>query len=390
VQDVTSRKRAEEALRQADQKKDEFLAMLGHELRNPMAAIGAAASLLSREGVEPSKLQVARESLTRRVNQMARLVDDLLDVSRITRGKIELKRQNLELSAMIEHASESVRSLMQERRQELVVRVLDPLPVFGDPVRLEQIVANLLTNASRYSDEGHEIALTAFREGREAVIQVKDHGIGISPEMLGKLFEPLSQAAQPLARSRGGLGLGLTICKTLCNMHGGTISARSAGEGQGSEFEVRLPLGDAYGGAEAAEAEQISARPLRVLLVEDHPDTAYMEAAILESEGHAVEVASNGLAAIEKACATRPDAILLDIGLPGCSGFEVAERVRQAGLRDTLIIAVTGYGQERDLRQAREAGIDGHLLKPVDCEKLCRLLAEHRRALEERGPGARN
>ena len=375
--ETTARKQAEDALKEADRQKDEFLAMLAHELRNPMAAISAAGRILSRSGADPERFQIARDALSKRIGQLARLVDDLLDISRISRGKIELKKQNLDLENVISQAAESARTYFEEKDQQLVVRIADPLPVFGDPIRLEQIIANLLTNAVRYSEKGQEITLSAFREGGEAVVRVKDEGIGIRKDLLSKLFEPFSQADKSLARTRGGLGLGLTIVKRLSELHGGFVSATSEGEGKGSVFEVRLPVGEAYSPTDARENRLVKVQALRILLVEDHADTALMQATMLELEGHTVMIAGDGPTAVEKAISLNPDVILLDIGLPGFDGFEVAKRVRQAGLIDIFIVALTGYGQERDIVKAREAGIDQHLLKPVDYEKLSDLLTNH-------------
>lgn len=383
--DATARVEAEEALKDRDQKKDQFLAMLAHELRNPMAAISAAGELLSRPGIDAEKTRIAREALKGRIRQLARLVDDLLDVSRMTRGNIELKRQNLDLEAVIALAAEAARGYFEEREQQLALSIAAPLPVHGDPVRLEQIVANLLTNASRYSENGQEVRLSAFRQGQEAVIRVEDNGMGIRPALLPRIFEPFIQAENSMARTRGGLGLGLSIVKSLSELHEGSVSAQSEGEGKGSCFEVRLPLTEVSAMPEPQKAALRAVDSLRILLVEDHPDTALMQATMLEMEGHTVDVAADGIEAVEKALSMRPDAILLDIGLPGLDGFSVAERVRKAGLTDTLIIALTGYGQEQDIIKGRKSGIDYHLLKPVNYENLLVLL---RKAGTE-GPAAR-
>ena len=373
--DATARVCAEEALKEADRRKDEFLAVLAHELRNPMAAINAAGNLLCRPGIDGHKAEIAKEALQRRIGQMARLVDDLLDVSRITRGRIELAREHLDLESVITQATEAARGYFEEREQELVVRITDSLPVFGDPMRLEQVITNLLTNASRYSERGQRATLSAFRQGGSAVVRMEDAGIGIARELLPRIFEPFAQAENTMARTRGGLGLGLTIVKTLCEMHGGNVSVTSEGEGKGSCFEVRLPLREGYGLMKAERAAPPRVESLSVLLVEDHADTALMQAAMLELEGHTVDIASDGFAAVDKALAIKPDVIILDIGLPGLDGYQVAKRLRKAGLADTLLIAATGYGQERDVRRAHEAGIDHHLLKPIDYEKLAALMA---------------
>lgn len=370
LHDLTAQREAEDALLEASRKKDEFLAVLAHELRNPMAAISAAAAVMSRPEISADKLLLARDALARRVTQLGRLIDDLLDVSRIARGKIELRKEHLDLELAIVRAVDSSKSFFDDRGQQLAVRILDPLPVYGDPVRLEQIVSNLLTNASRYSNEGQETTLTALREGSEAVVRVKDSGIGIPAFLLPRLFEPFMQAENSLERTKGGLGLGLAIVKNLCELHGGKASAKSEGEGRGSEFEIRLPIGEAHSRGSFEEKKISKLRALNILVAEDHLDTAMMMASVYESEGHTVEIAGDGPSAVRKAVSMKPDVILLDIGLPGFSGYQVAEDVRRAGLTDTLIIAVTGYGQEQDIKRAQEAGIDEHLLKPVDLERL--------------------
>ncbi len=377
--DVTDRQRAEEALKEADRRKDDFLVTLAHELRNPMAAISAAGMVLSRPDTSPDKAQFAREALRQRVSQLGRLIEDLLDVSRIVRGRVELHRENLDLESVIARAVESSRGDFDEKSQQLTVRILDALPVFGDSIRLEQVVTNLLTNASRYSPPGKETSLTAFRDGSEAVIQVRDQGDGIPASLLPRIFEAFRRGEDSIARTKGGLGLGLTIVKNLCEMHNGRISVKSRGENMGSEFEVRLPIGEAYTQAVFTPAvEGRGQHAFRILVVEDHADTALLTAAALEGEGHTVFISGDGPAAVRMALELNPDVILLDIGLPGMNGYEVAEALRNGGLRDALIIAVTGYGQERDVRKALDAGIDHHLLKPVDFDKLRAFLGRFR------------
>ena len=321
-------------------------------------------------------MELARETIIRRTQQLARLVDDLLDVSRITRGKIELKKEHVDLQAAIGQAVEATQGYFEAREQALRLSVSGPLPVFGDPIRLEQIVTNLLTNASRYSDRGQTTDLQAFREEAAAVVRVKDQGMGISAELLPQIFEPFHRGATPLVRSDGGLGLGLTIVKRLCEMHGGTVSVQSAGLGKGSEFEVRLPLGESCGAASAAKPSSRTAGPLHILLVEDQSDTAFLAATMLKNEGHQVDVAYDGLTAVDKAISMKPDVVLLDIGLPGLDGYQVAARIRKAGLTDVFIIAITGYGQPQDILRAQKAGIDRHLVKPIEGEDLAAVLAE--------------
>ena len=388
LNDITEHIESELALKEADKRKDAFIAMLAHELRNPMAAISAAAMLMSMPGVKEDKAALARDSIKRRVRQLSRLVDDLLDVSRITTGKTELRRESLNLETVIAHAVEASKSFFDDRGQRLVVRVMNRLPVFGDAVRLEQAILNLLTNASRYSDEGQTAFLTAEREGAYAVIRVRDEGVGIAPSLLPRIFEPFTQADTSLERTKGGLGLGLTIVKNLCELHGGSVTARSDGEGKGSEFEIRLPISESLGPPGAVAQKERLPSQLRILIAEDHEDTAMMMGEMLEADGHTVVGrAADGPAAVEAALRTKPDVMLLDLGMPGFSGYEVARRVREGGLADTLIVAITGYGQEQDVRRGREVGINEHLLKPVDYQKLEILLAEHAAKGHKPDPG---
>jgi PAS domain S-box-containing protein len=372
--DITEERLAQEALEQADRRKDEFLAILAHELRNPMAAISAATRLLSVPHLTEEHAALAKESLERRVQQLARLVDDLLDVSRIARGKILLHRENLDLAIAVERAVEATRPFFEDRKQTLKLEVRSPLLVSGDVVRLEQVATNLLVNAAKYTENGGEIVLTAIEEEGSAVLRVKDNGIGMPADLLPKVFDLFGQAESSLHRSQGGLGVGLSIVKKLVEMHGGTVSAHSEGPGKGSEFVVRLALIEAKTVPDTREQEPHKPRNLRILIAEDHRDTALMSAATLEIEGHSADIAYDGTSAVRMALELRPDVILLDIGLPGLNGFEVAEQLRRNGLTNTIIIAVTGYGQERDREQARRSGIDQHLLKPVDYDRLKSLL----------------
>ena len=372
------RARGEQMLHDAEKKKEEFLAMLAHELRNPMAAIDAAASLLTRPGINPEKTRFAAEALNRRVQQLARLVQDLLEVSNLIRGTIELHRENLEFSDVIHRAVAATSVLFHERRQTLHVKILDALPFYGDMLRLERILSNLLTNASKYSESGAEVTLSAHREEAFAVLRVKDHGIGIPRSAQSEIFTLFGQPGATIDRRYGGLGVGLTIVKRLTEMHGGTVTVFSEGAGKGSEFELRFPL------CRSCEANTFThaAEPwvpvgLRVLIVEDQEDTALMAALNLQLEGHRVEIARDGPSAVQRGLALRPDVILLDIGLPGVDGFKVARTLREQGLTSCLIVAVTGYGQESDYARSREAGIDYHLLKPLDYSRLLPLLAEY-------------
>jgi signal transduction histidine kinase len=383
----------EEAAREQDanRRKDEFLAMLAHELRNPLAPILHALSIL-RLGTDGPAGAQAREIMERQVRHMARLVDDLLDVSRITRGKIELRVQPVELAAVVDRVVESTRPLVEAQSHRLEV-TLPPGPVrlLADPVRLEQVLANLVNNAAKYTDPGGRIWLTAAPEDGELVFRVRDTGIGIPPELLPRVFDLFTQADAALDRSRGGLGIGLTLVKNLVRLHGGIVEARSEGPGLGSEFLVRLPLGaeqcpqkypkpetpwpNSEGQPGAADAIEPAAEARRLLVVDDNEDAAQTLAALLTIAGHQVRVVHDGLAALEAADSYHPEAILLDIGLPGMSGHEVARQLRErTGPERPLLIALTGYGQEEDRRRSLEAGFDCHLVKPVDPPELLRLL----------------
>lgn len=368
------------ALRDADRRKDEFLAMLAHELRNPLAAVKSGVSLLEMDASE-DRVTWAIPMIGRQVDQLAHLIDDLLDVSRITRGKIQLRRRPLDLSVIIDRAVAAVRPLVSERRHRLEIDVdSSPLPVSADPTRLEQILVNLLTNAAKYTDEGGRIALNVRRGEGLVTISVRDDGIGMSPETLSKIFDLFAQADRSLDRSRGGLGIGLTLVKLLVEMHEGQVSASSAGLGKGSEFTVTMPLLPASASLETTLAESESAVPpkrrLRILIADDNVDLARGLAMFLEKEEHDVKVVHDGDAALSLALSGRYDVVLLDIGLPGLDGYEIAKRVRASNLSATALFAVTGYGQERDRLAAEEAGFDGHLVKPVDYDALRSLLAD--------------
>lgn len=378
--DVTELKVAEAALKEADRKKDEFLAVLAHELRNPMAAIGAAASLLSRENLTSERIDLAAKALKQRVGQLSRLVDDLLDVSRIARGKVKLQKEKTDLSVVAGAAAEATRNFFNEKGQKLRVSISEPVIISGDPVRLEQIISNLLSNASRYTPEGGEAVLTVERQEKAAVVKVRDTGVGIPRESLERIFGLFGQADDSLHRSRGGLGVGLTIVKRLTEMHGGSVRAFSEGPGKGSEFELRFPLPIPEALRPPEDDESLVMPGLRFLLVEDHTDTAAMSSALLELSGHKVTVKTDGLAGVEAALKERPDVVLLDIGLPGLDGYQAAAEMRARGLKDALIIAITGYGQERDLERSQNSGIDWHLLKPLRMEELNKILAEYQRS----------
>jgi PAS domain S-box-containing protein len=376
------RERLNEELRKNDQRKDEFLAMLAHELRNPLAAIGQAVALATRTS-DPEHVHWSLGVADRQVRHLSRLIDDLLDVSRISRGKIELRRELVEATSLLEHAVEVVRPLLDERGHRLEMTIeRGRLWVHADPTRLEQVVVNLLTNAAKFSNNGGRVALSARVVSRELVIRVRDEGIGIPPNDIPAMFQLFAQGDRTLARAEGGLGIGLTVVKLLVEMHGGSVAAASEGVDCGSEFTVRLPAAAPPGVVpSAAQAPRQSPRAgqLRILIVDDNQDSAASLATLLRLVGHEVAAVHSGPEAIESARARIPDLILLDIGLPGMDGFEVASRLRrEPSCRDTTIVAVSGYGQEEDRRRSREAGCDDHLVKPVDCDLLLSRLATAR------------
>jgi PAS domain S-box-containing protein len=377
--DATELRAAEAALRESDRRKDEFLAMLAHELRNPLAAISNAVNLTAQSTLQ-EHIEWAMGVITRQMRHLTHLIDDLLDVSRISRGKIELRRTVVELTPILEGAAATVRPLVEERKHTLELSA-DRGDLWSDvdPTRLEQVVVNLLSNAAKYSDNGGSIRLSARSEGEKVVIAVKDRGHGIPPEKLPQMFELFAQGDRSLARSEGGLGIGLTVVKKLVEMHGGTVEVRSEGSGMGSQFLVRLPRAarpaSAASGA-VSPAPAAEKRCARILVVDDNVDTARSLAKLLELLGHEVRVAYNGPEGIEAARRLEPEFILLDIGLPGMDGYEVARRLKQEpGCRATVIIAVSGYGQDEDRRRSREAGFDHHLVKPVDFDQLVSLMS---------------
>jgi PAS domain S-box-containing protein len=369
-------------LREADRKKDEFLAVLAHELRNPLAPLSNALQAM-RLTTTDNKSEQVREMMERQVKQMVRLVDDLLDISRITSGKISLRKEKLDLSDVIVTALETSRPLIEAARHELtVVPTSSPLYVEGDRTRLAQVVSNLLTNSAKYTPPGGHIWLTLLNQGDEAAIKVQDNGIGIAADMLPQIFEMFAQVDRNESRSQGGLGIGLTLVKRLVEMHGGRIEAHSAGLGQGSEFIVRLPLESQKAASNTTDAASTDRRNAeghagrRILVVDDNVDSATSLAMLLERQGNIVRTAHNGHGALQAAADFVPDVVLLDIGMPGMDGFQVAQKLRYLPqTKNAVLIAQTGWGQERDRLRSTEAGFDHHLVKPVDPEALNRLLA---------------
>ncbi len=385
TRDVTERHSAEEAIREQaerlrdhDRHKDEFLAMLAHELRNPLAAIGNAVQLTSRSNLH-EHVEWSMDVITRQMRHLTRLIDDLLDVSRISRGKIELRRDVIDIAPILEGAAATARAIVEERKHTLDLDIdRGRLWADVDATRLEQVVANLLNNAAKYSEDGSHITLTARREGGDVVVTVRDRGIGIPAEKLPQMFELFAQGDRSLARSEGGLGIGLTVVKKLVELHGGTVTAASEGPGKGSEFTIRLPAAARPDASEATPVEPTKpeGRASRVLIVEDNVDTARGMARLLTLIGHEVATAHDGFAALDVARRFAPECILLDIGLPGMDGYEVASRLRREECcKDALIVAISGYSQDEDRRRSKAAGFDHHLIKPLDHDALLALLS---------------
>ena len=365
-------------LREADRRKDEFLAFLAHELRNPLAPIINATSILRLKVGTDSDLVWCREVIERQAGQLTRLVDDLLDVSRITRGTITLRSEPVDMATVVANAVETCRPLIDTRRHKLAMTLPDrPIMLRGDPARLTQIVANLLNNAAKYQDAEGRIEIAVAHEGSHAVITISDGGIGIAPEVLPTVFDLFSQVGRASYRQEDGLGIGLSLVKKLTELHGGTIEARSEGAGKGSVFVVRLPQVVEPAGARDGAEEPIpyTGPPLRILVVDDNRDAAESLAKLLRMGGHTVIVAHDGGRGLELAVAERPSIVFLDIGLPGMDGYEVCRRARERGLSDARIIAMSGYGQARDRQRSEAAGFDSHSVKPVELGELMRLLA---------------
>jgi PAS domain S-box-containing protein len=379
TRDMTERKRVE-TLEHEGRQTAEFLAMLGHELRNPLAPIRNAVEIIRARPVTDPSVQWARDLIERQVNHLGRLVDDLLDMSRITSGHVTLQKERLDLGLLISRVTDSVRPLMEERKHVFSVDLPAlPLRVDGDMTRLSQVVVNLVNNAAKYTPRGGHIRVSLEREGGQAVLRVRDDGIGMAPDLIPRVFDLFAQGERSLDRSEGGLGIGLTLVRELVTKHGGTVQASSRGPGQGSEFVVRLPALPALA-PDAALSEEPRAhpalRPRRVLVVDDNGDSAETMAVLLQLWGHDVQVAHDGTRALALAAQHRPDVVLLDIGLPGMTGYEVAERLREVpGMSGATLVALTGYGQDEDRRRSRAAGFAVHLLKPVAPDALRKVFA---------------
>jgi PAS domain S-box-containing protein len=369
-------RKGEQALRDADRRKDEFLALLAHELRNPLAPVRYAIATIKKAGRSPEQQKRAEAVIERQVDHMSRLLDDLLDVSRITRGSLELKKTRTELTLVIGTAIDAARPLFESKRHQLSLDLpKQAIALEADPVRLAQVFSNLLINAAKYTDPGGHIALRAVQQDKEVSISVCDDGIGLSPEMIPRLFTLFFQTQSDLDRSEGGIGVGLALVRGLVTLHGGTVEARSGGLHKGSEFLVRLPIGVPAAHEPTTEHPAGGRAPLKVLVVDDNRDAAESCAALLSLNDHQVRMAFDGQHAIETASTFHPDVLLLDIGLPDMSGYQVATKIRAMSWAATVVlIAVTGWGQHEDKRRAVEAGFDHHMTKPISGEALESLL----------------
>jgi PAS domain S-box-containing protein len=389
--DITDRKRTEELLKESERRKDEFLAVLAHELRNPLAPIRTGLHLMRLRAAKEPAVERIIEMMDRQMTHMVRLVDDLLDISRISRGKLELRRENVALDDVVANAVEATHPLMSEHGHELHIEVRVPgLYVYGDPNRLAQVLANLLSNGAKYTERGGRIALTLTRDGDQALITVSDTGVGIPEQALERVFEMFSQVGAHQSRSDGGLGIGLALVRTLVEMHGGSVTAHSKGVGKGSMFEVRLPLVQAEAAAQAAAAPHgdVHLRPhaarRRVLVADDNADAALSLSMLLDALGYEVRTASDGVEAVAMTSRYAPHLIFMDLGMPNMDGLEAARRIRTlTGGRDILIAALTGWGQQGDRERTQAAGIDLHLVKPVSSQELENVL----HLLEERAAG---
>jgi signal transduction histidine kinase/ActR/RegA family two-component response regulator len=382
--DISERKRAEEALREADRRKDEFLAVLAHELRNPLAPLRNGLEVMKLAASDAQAVSQTRAIMERQLGHMVRLIDDLLDVSRITRNKMELRRARVPLAEVVSSAVETARPAIEEAGHVLTVSLpTQRVHLDADLTRLAQVFGNLLSNSAKYTPRGGRIGLSAERKGQEVVVAVSDNGIGIPAESLHNIFAMFSQVDRSIERSTGGLGIGLALVKGLVEMHGGTVTAESPGPGQGSTFRVRLPVLDERAEplpkSPADEGRRATGRRRRILVVDDNRDSAASMAMMLELTGNEVWTAQDGIEAVELAGTFRPQVILMDVGMPRLNGLEATRRIRQQTWgQATTIIALTGWGQAGDKARSREAGCDGHLVKPVHILDLEKLLAEIR------------
>ena len=370
------------ALKLADQRKDEFLAMLAHELRNPMAPIRNAVEVLRIAEAVDANVDNAREIIARQVAHMTRLIDDLLDVARIARGKVELRSEQCDLGTIVRQTAEDYRPMLETTGLNLRVRIDEArLPMFGDPTRLAQVIGNLLHNAGKFTPRGGRVSVEVEQNGDVAIVTVRDTGAGLEEAIASQLFEPFSQANQTLDRAKGGLGLGLALAKGLIELHGGTITAESAGAGQGSTFILRLPISQTTAARTAPASQSVSAiagNSLNILLIEDNHDAAKSLQLLLSFLGHKASVEYDGSAGVAAAKKSRPDVVISDLGLPGAiDGFEVARQLkREPATANVRLIALSGYGHDEDRSRAQDAGFDQHLVKPIDLQALTLALAE--------------
>ena len=397
--DVTDHKRVEDQMRrlvtelsEADRSKNEFLAMLAHELRNPLAPIASALQILRRTDAGDASNTRANHVMERQMQKMVRLIDDLLDVSRISRGKIDLQKERVDLAEVVNSAVETSQPLIDAAGQQLTVSLPPDLTYLdADPTRLAQVFSNLLTNAAKYTPRGGLIWLSVEREGRKAVVRVRDTGIGIGPDMLPHVFDMFVQVDHSFERVRGGLGIGLTLVRTIVQLHGGSVQADSAGLGQGSEFTVRLPVASRESQESATRLPRttggaaVAVRTRRILIVDDNVDAAEMVGMQVTLMGHEVRIACDAFAALEAARSYRPEIAFLDIGLPGMNGYELARRLRsELGDETPVLVALTGFGGEEDRRRSRESGFEYHLVKPAEADVLEKLVATLRSAQAQR------
>ncbi len=372
-----------QALQEADRRKNEFLAMLAHELRNPLAPILTSIELFRLVGPADPNVNQASEIIERQVKYMARLVDDLLDLTRIARGKLELRKATFDLGRAVTQAVQTVRPLVEEQGHQLTVEPsAEPIFLHADEARIVQVVVNLLSNAAKYTERGGQLRLSVSREGDDAVLRVRDSGVGIEPDMLDRIFDLYAQIGRSLHRAQGGLGIGLTLVRQLVELHGGRVRALSDGPGQGSEFEVRLPAATVVPSpspeAAASDPPKQAGPSLHILIVEDNPDARETLATLLRMLGHHIETAATGPQGVQRALADRPKVVLIDLGLPGLDGYQVARQVRAALGEAVFLIALTGYVLEEDRQRAQAAGFDAHLPKPVELEELNRVLASRK------------
>jgi signal transduction histidine kinase len=373
TRDITERKQMEESLREADRRKDEFIAMLAHELRNPVAPIRNAGELLSRLATDERQLALAGV-LKRQTEQLSRLLDDLLEVARVTQGRIELRRETVAIQACVQMAVEAVEPMIKERSQRLnVIRQGLSIFVYADKARLTQCIVNLLTNATKFTPANGDIRVNSRVEGGQAIIEVSDTGAGIAAELLPQLFDLFVQGQRSLDRSDGGLGIGLSVCKRLIDMHGGHVTGSSEGVGHGSTFAIHLPLAKEEAAAVHESTPQASNAKRRILVVDDNRDAADSLAALLEMDGHQVKAVYTAEAGLEEVDLREPDLVLLDIGLPRISGYEVVQRIKAAHPL-LSVVALSGYGSPEDKQRAEAAGFDAHLVKPVEFDVLKALM----------------